>query len=91
MYTPYPTRQYEKAFRKLKHSGRFDESRLNKVINTLACGERLHPIHKDHALHGEYESYRECHIHGDMLLIYRVEKQKLVLMLIDIGSHSELF
>ena len=91
MYTPYPTKQYEKSFRKFKHSGKFNELELNKVINVLSSGERLDLIYQDHALQGEYEGYRECHVYGDILLIYRIEKQKLVLVLFNIGSHSELF
>jgi ribulose-phosphate 3-epimerase len=32
MYKAFPTKQYEKAFKKLKHSGKFDETKLNKII-----------------------------------------------------------
>lgn len=62
MYTPFPTKQYEKFFKKLKHSGKFNETELNKVIDTLCRGEKLNPIYQDHDLHGEYNGYRECHI-----------------------------
>ena len=91
MLTPFPTKQYEKSFKKLKHSGKFNEAVLNKVIDTLCLGNKLDAIYQDHDLHGEYSGYRECHIKGDILLIYRVEANKLVLVLFDIGSHSELF
>ena len=91
MYTPYPTKKYEKSFLKLKNSGKFNELKLNKAINILASGMMLGSEYQDHGLRGEYEGYRECHIHGDILLIYRIEKQKLILLPINIGSHSELF
>jgi len=91
MYIPYPTKQYEKAFRKLNHSGKFNEKELNIVIDLLCSGAKLDPVYQDHALHGEYDDYRECHIRGNILLVYRIEKQKLVLILFNIGSHSELF
>ena len=91
MYTPFPTKQYQKAFKKLKHSGKFNETELNSVINKLSSGEKLDQAYQDHGLQGEYEGFRECHIRGDILLIYKFEKQKLVLMLINIGNHSELF
>ncbi|OGI76015.1 hypothetical protein A3C67_01445 [Candidatus Nomurabacteria bacterium RIFCSPHIGHO2_02_FULL_42_19] len=91
MYTPFPTRQYEKSFKKLKRSGKFKEAELNKAIDILCREEKLDPTYQDHDLHGEYEGYRECHIHGDILLIYRIEGSKLVLVLFDIGTHSELF
>lgn len=91
MYKSFPTKQYEKSFKKLKHSGKFSEIELNKVIDLLCLGVQLDLIYQDHALHGEYYGYRECHIHGNILLVYRIEKQKLILVLFDIGSHSELF
>lgn len=91
MCTPFPTRQYEKSFKKLKHSGKFDETKLNKAIDTLCLGEKLDSSYQDHVLHGEYDGYRECHVQGDILLIYKIEGKKLVLVLFDIGSHSELF
>lgn len=91
MYIHIPTKQYEKAFRKLKHSGKFDETELNLAIDILASGESLGVEYQDHALHGEYDGYRECHIRGNILLIYRIENEKLILVLFNIGSHSELF
>ncbi len=91
MLTPFPTKQYKKSFKKLKHSGKFDETELNKVIDLLCLGNKLSPIYQDHDLRGEYEGYRECHIQGDILLIYKIEENKLVLVLFDIGTHSELF
>jgi len=91
MLTLFPTRQYAKSFKKLKNSGKFNEVQLNITIDILCSRERLDPTYQDHSLHGEYEGYRECHIHGDILLIYRIERKKLVLVLFDIGTHSELF
>ena len=91
MLIPFPTRQYEKSFKKLKHSGKFNETELNKVIGILCLEQKLNPIYLDHSLRGEYEGYRECHIQGNVLLVYRIENEKLVLILFDIGSHSELF
>lgn len=91
MLTPFPTRQYAKSFKKLKHSGKFYEAELNIAIDILCSGERLDPSYQDHSLHGEYEGYRECHVHGDILLIYRIERNKLILVLFNIGTHSELF
>jgi len=91
MYRPFPTKQYKKSFKKLKHSGKFNETELNKVIDMLCLGMILDSIYQDHALHGEYDGYRECHVRGNILLVYRIEEQKLILVLFDIGTHSELF
>ena len=91
MLTPFPTKQYEKSFKKLKHSGKFDEKELNKIIDLLCVGNRLGPIYQDHALHGSLAGFRECHIKGNLLLMYYIKNQELVLVLFNIGTHSELF
>lgn len=54
-------------------------------------GEALEERYRDHALKGEYTSYRECHIKPDLLLIYRVNEGILELFLAATGSHSDLF
>jgi len=43
----------------------------------------------DHALKGEYLGLREFHISGDILIVYKIEKNTL--MLLRIGSHAQLF
>ncbi len=66
-------------------------SEIDAVVNLLAQGEELPQKYRDHKLTGELKEYRECHIRPDLLLVYRIEEQELILVLIDIGSHSELF
>ena len=46
---------------------------------------------KDHKLHGELSNYRECHIKSNLLLIYKKDDQNLILLLVNIGSHDDLF
>ena len=64
---------------------------LDKVITTLALGENLPNENRDHDLHGNWKGYRECHIQSDWLLIYKIEKDILVLTLTRTGTHSDLF
>lgn len=61
------------------------------VINMIARQEQLEPKYRDHVLKGEYQGHREYHIKPDLLLIYKIEKDMLILLLADIGSHSQLF
>ena len=61
------------------------------VINTLAEGRKLPSNYNDHSLRGEYVEHRECHIRADVLLVYKIEKNKMILVLAEIGSHSYLF
>ncbi|MFP6174753.1 type II toxin-antitoxin system YafQ family toxin [Helicobacter pylori] len=77
---------YKKDFKKLVKNG-FDDSVLNEVI--LRKKEPLSPPFKDHALKGVWKPYRECHIKPDVLLVYLVQDDELILL--RLGSHSELF
>ncbi|WRD84714.1 type II toxin-antitoxin system YafQ family toxin [Helicobacter pylori] len=79
---------YKKDFKKLIKNG-FDDSVLNEVILTLRKKEPLDPQFKDHALRGKWKPFRECHIKPDILLVYLVKGDELILA--RLGSHSELF
>ncbi|GAA6829867.1 type II toxin-antitoxin system mRNA interferase toxin, RelE/StbE family [Helicobacter pylori] len=79
---------YKKDFKKLIKNG-FDDSVLNEVILTLRKKEPLDPQFQDHALKGNWKPFRECHIKSDILLVYLVRGDELIL--VRLGSHSELF
>ena len=68
-----------------------DISALDDVIDTLRQGIPLDKKYRDHALSGNYEGFRECHIKPDWLLVYLIEYDILTLTLVDTGSHSDLF
>ncbi|GAA8168193.1 type II toxin-antitoxin system mRNA interferase toxin, RelE/StbE family [Helicobacter pylori] len=84
-------KSFQKDFDKLLLNG-FDDSVLNKVILSLRKKEPLDPQfqdHQDHALKGKWKPFRECHIKADILLVYLVKDDELIL--VRLGSHSELF
>lgn len=83
------TTQFKKDYKKVKKAK--DTSLLFEVIDILRNEETLPARYRDHILSGNYKGMRECHIAPDWLLIYRINKQKLVLVLSRTGSHSELF
>lgn len=60
------------------------------VVDMLAVDLPLPPANRDHPLTGEWSGYRECHVRGDLLLVYRKPDQA-TLQLARLGSHSELF
>lgn len=64
---------------------------LFKVVDLLSEGKELEPKFKDHKLSGSYEGKRECHIEPDFLLIYQILAKEIVLLLVRVGTHSELF
>ena len=61
------------------------------VIDMLAKGETLPPKFKNHLLKGNLKGFYDCHVLPDLVLIYKIEKERLVLVLLDIGTHSNLF
>lgn len=91
MYEIIPSRRFKRSYKKVKRSGQFDHERLQSVLEFLRQGTPLPYQHQDHALSGEYRHCRECHIKGDLLLMYEVVQRRKEITLLDIGSHSDLF
>lgn len=75
MREPIYEKKFLKDYKRLKYSGRRNMQKLQNIMEQLIEGERLHPLYRDHALQGEWADYRECHIEGDWLLIYRLEQE----------------
>ena len=76
---------------KLAQKRGYNMNLLKEVIDILANGDQLPVKYLDHPLSGDYRGSRECHIEPDWLLIYRIEKDLLVLGLTRTGTHSDLF
>ena len=66
------------------------ESLLTLAVSLLSEDKPLLEKNRDHALAGEWNDFRECHLKPDLLLIYR-RLDPDVLQLVRMGSHSELF
>lgn len=90
MYKITATNQFKKEYKKAKKRG-LDIKALEAVVDMLSKGINLEPKHRDHELAGDYVGYRECHIKPDWLLIYKIQQDKLVLVLARTGTHSDLF
>ena len=65
------------------------ERELLEVVDILANDAPLDYSYHDHALTGNLLGYRECHLAFDLVLMYRLEGDNL-LVLEKIGSHSEV-
>lgn len=86
------TNEFKRDFK--RHSrGKYRDALLYDlpaIIQTLAIDQPLSEKNHDHELGGSYRGLRKCHIKPDLLLIY--EKQGGdILILISLGTHSELF
>ncbi len=81
-----------KTFIKDMRNIRLTETQATKLfiyVANLINNEVLPPEAKDHALQGEWKDFRELHLGGDTLLIYRVDEQQVYLT--RLGSHAQLF
>lgn len=56
-------------------------AKVLEAVDILARGELLPERYRDHALTGNWDGHRECHITPDLLLIYRIIGDILILEL----------
>ena len=90
MLTLHTTGQFRKD-EKLARKRGLEISLLMSVIQTLLEEKPLDPKYKDHPLTGNYSGFRECHIQPNWLLIYTVNKGRLILTVSRTGTHTDLF
>ena len=90
-YVVVRTKRFKTAYKKIQEIPQFKQSVFESVVETLANGQVLDRKYKDHKLSGRLQSFRECHLAPDILLIYQIDDSVLILTLVAIGSHSQLF
>ena len=90
MLSPFYTNSFE---RDLKHAVRRGKNpeRIKAVVQLLCAQTPLPAALRDHALKGKYSGFRDCHVEPDLILIYRIVQQKLQLLCVHLGTHSDLF
>lgn len=64
---------------------------FEEVVTILAETGTLPQRYRPHKLVGEWNGFWECHIQSDWLLIWEQRDTELVLILTDMGTHSDLF
>lgn len=90
MYQIQFTNKMKRDVKRMKKRGK-DISKLTSVLSILSSGNSLPDSARDHQLTGNRIGFRECHIELDWLLIYRIEKDFLILIATETGSHADLF
>ncbi len=82
------TNKFEKELNKAKKRGK-KLKKFYAVVKKLLNNENLPAKYKNHKLKGNYKNRWELHIEDDWLLVYK--KEKNVIILERTGSHSDLF
>jgi mRNA interferase YafQ len=91
-YKVYPTTRFKKDYKKFLKR----EKEMLAIQNTIRLlsengHDSLPANKKPHKLTGNYANTWECHIFPDLLLIWEQHEQPNEIILIRVGSHSELF
>ena len=63
--------------------------KLAQYLTLLVEGKHLPPEARDHELLGVWQGFREFHLGGDLLVIYRRTNNEIILA--RIGTHNQLF
>lgn len=66
-----------------------DMTKLKTLITLLVNEEEIPAEYEDHPLQGNWRGYRDAHMEGDWILIYRVEGEDLKLA--RTGTHQDIF
>ena len=81
--------QFKKDYKRYKKNQKKIEA-LKVVLKMLQDEQPIPSEYKPHMLLGQYKGCMECHIQGDFLLIW-FDKERNIIELVRLGSHSELF
>ena len=87
-------KQFAKDWRRLARSGRYPMQELQTVMQLLIENRApLPPEYLDHPLKGEWRDFRDCHVRGDWVLIYRINETPdgEEVIFVRTGTHAELF
>ena len=90
MYEIEFSNSFKKDYKLIKKRG-YNLSKLHEAFRQLIEKGNVDAKYFPHKLVGSYASYWECHIQGDWLLVWEIDKELKVVRLIATGTHSDLF
>lgn len=90
MYEFVYTGQFKRSLRRCVKRG-LDLSLLQEVLDLLRLNGELLSRFSPHKLSGKYHNCWECHIQPDWLLVWQRNNTELVLILLDTGTHADIF
>ena len=88
------TKKFVKDWERLERSGKQDMNRLKEAMLLLIANDAPLPSEwKDHGLSGPLDNVRECHVKGDLLLVYEIDYGHHIegITFLMAGTHSEIF
>ena len=86
--TPSATKQFKRDVNRLQKRGE-DMEKFRAAIVALCSRAPLPSALHDHPLKGKWKGWRDVHVAGDWIIIYRTTPTELILA--RTGTHSDLF
>lgn len=93
MYRIAYANSFKKAYKRCLKRG-LPIKKLQDAVSLLAQNGKLPPEYKPHKLKGRRQNQWECHIGGigsDWLLIWEQQDECLLIIMVDTGTHSDIF
>jgi mRNA interferase YafQ len=85
---PSRTKQFKKDYKRIDKRG-WDIAHLDEVMTKLIKQEKLPKEYGAHGLSADWKGYRECHVEGNFLLIWRETGSEITF--VRVGNHADLF
>ena len=81
--------QYKKDAKRYRHQSQKMEKVIS-ILQMLRDEKEIPAEYNPHKLTGDYKNCMECHVEGDLLLIW-IDEENNQIGVLRLGSHSELF
>ena len=88
MREPIFLNRFKKDLKRQKKRGKHPD-KLNAIIEYICKFGDAPPKSRPHNLLGEWSGYRECHIEGDWLIIFKASEKEALFYAT--GTHQDLF
>ena len=90
MLTPVFKKSFVRDYKLALKRGK-SRAKIEHVIDLLCTRAPLPAALRDHALKGKWAGLRDCHVEPDLVLVYRIVRDRLELVCVHLGSHADLF
>ena len=81
------TRRFDKAFAKLSEN---DQKRVEVALGRFVT-DPFHPALRDHSLVGKLSGLRAISAGYDLRIIYQEDRGHVTVVLINVGTHDEVY
>ena len=85
-------KSFKKDIQRDKKSGHYsqkDFELLKSIITSLQKNKEISKKYKRHSLKGKLQGFESIHVKNDWILIFKIEKDFLVLVML--GKHSQVY